>query len=95
MKAMNESMIVTGNQFRSARALLDEQLGECSARSSIPVATLWRLESAGSNMPQALTSTLGKLIGHFERAGIRFINDEERVGVVLQRAPKPSRRLRK
>lgn len=86
MKTMNGSMIVTGNQFRSARALLDEQLGECSARADIPMSTLWRLEAAGSQMPHALTSTLGKLISHFERAGIRFINDEERVGVVLQRA---------
>jgi hypothetical protein len=83
---MDTSMIVTGNQLRSARALIAERLMDASIWAEIPVSALWRLESAGTKMPQALTSTLGKLIEHFEHAGIRFINEGERVGVILQRA---------
>ena len=77
-------MIVTGNQLRCARALLAERLMEASERADVPVSTLWRLESAGTKMPKALTSTMAKLIEHFERAGIQFINSGGWVGVVLQ-----------
>jgi transcriptional regulator with XRE-family HTH domain len=76
---------VTGNQLKSARALRDETLEGVSARCGLSLATVWKFESAGDEVPSAMTRTMDKLLGYFESGGIRFVNTPGNLGVLLQR----------
>jgi transcriptional regulator with XRE-family HTH domain len=73
---------ITGNQLRSARAFRDERLADVAVRSGVPITTVWRAESAGEEVPNALARTLSKLVGYYEQSGIRFINNDGAVGVL-------------
>jgi hypothetical protein len=78
-------VIVTGNQLKSARALRDESMEVVSAKCGLPLSTVWRFESAGDEAPSAMTRTIGKLLAYFESGGIRFVNNNGTMGVLLQR----------
>jgi hypothetical protein len=78
----HEILDITGNQLRSARAFRDERLADVAVRSGVPITTVWRAECAGDDVPHALARTLSKLVGYYEKSGIRFINNDEAVGVL-------------
>jgi hypothetical protein len=78
-------MHITGNQLKSARALRDERLVDVAAKSGLPMTTIWRAEGAGEEIPSSLARTLSRLVGYYEQGGLRFINNDGALGVLLQR----------
>ena len=78
-------------QIRAARALLGWRQSDLSKASGIAAITIHRIEK-GEGPLTGYLSTMMKLQAAFEQAGIHFIEESGKIGVLLQR---PSARLRK
>lgn len=72
--------MLTSEQIRAARALLDWKQEELARKAGIGLATLQRLER-GSGPLMAHVSTAVKIEGALSKAGIRFIEDDQDGGI--------------
>ena len=76
-------------QIRAARALLGWRQEDLAKAAGVGPATIYRLEK-GSGPVMAYVSTLMRIQSAFERAGVRFIDNDPGGGVgVRLAAPKP------
>jgi transcriptional regulator with XRE-family HTH domain len=73
-------------QSRAARALLSWHQEDLARAAKVGLATIQRLER-GEGILAAHASTMAKLKSAFEKAGIRFIDQDEQggIGVRLRR----------
>jgi transcriptional regulator with XRE-family HTH domain len=77
-------------QIRAARGLLGWRQGDLSKASGVGTATIRRIEKS-----QAMTgyaSTLARIQGAFEKAGVEFIGDDKRGGLGLRLVKKKTKR---
>lgn len=73
--------MITSDQIRAARALLNWSRAELSECSGVGISALMRLESA-EGIPGGHTKTMQAVISTFESAGIEFVGTpEEGAGV--------------
>lgn len=63
--------MITSDQIRSARALLDWSRAQLSEKTGVGVSALMRLESAGG-VPRGHVKTIESVRIAFEKAGIEF-----------------------
>jgi transcriptional regulator with XRE-family HTH domain len=75
--------MISGNQIRAARALLNWPVNKLAELSGVSSATITRIETDRVANPNKSTLKLIKLV--FEANGIEFIADNEREGVALRR----------
>jgi transcriptional regulator with XRE-family HTH domain len=68
-------IIISGNQIRAARALLNWSQRELSKKSRVAFGTIQRMERFDGPIGSR-TETLGKVVAVLEKAGIEFLNDE-------------------
>lgn len=68
--------MITSDQIRAARALLDWTRADLSESSGIGISALMRLEAA-SGVPAGHIKTLESVQKTFEEAGIEFIGTPE------------------
>ena len=78
-------------QLRAARALLGWRQEDVARAAKISVATIRRIESQEGPLT-GYVSTLLKIQGAFEQAGIQFIDDDENGGFGLRLAKKKRKR---
>jgi transcriptional regulator with XRE-family HTH domain len=78
-------------QIRAARALLGWRQEDLSKASGVGTATIQRIERSDSAVT-GYVSTLVRIQGAFEGAGVLFIDDDETAGIGLRLAKKKSRR---
>ena len=71
-------------QIRAARALLGWRQDQLAKAAKVGLATIQRIEQT-PGVVQANFSTVMMLQGALERTGIKFVDDGETVGVVLQK----------
>jgi len=78
-------------QVRAARGLLGWAQGELARQAKVSIITVQRIEKAGGPV-MSHTSTLVKIQEAFERAGIRFIDEDESGGIGVRLVkPRPKR----
>jgi len=77
-------------QIRAARALLGWRQDELSKASGVGTATIRRIENGGSPM-SGNVSTVMRIEGAFEKAGILFINEDEIGGIGVRLAKRKRR----
>jgi transcriptional regulator with XRE-family HTH domain len=70
-------------QIRAARALLGWRQSELSKASGVGTATIRRIENGGSPI-SGNVSTVIRIQGAFEKAGILFMNEDETGGIGLR-----------
>ena len=70
-------------QIRAARALLSWSQEDLSAAAGVALGTVYKLEKA-HGPATANMSTLLRIEAAFQRAGVRFIAEDERGGVGLR-----------
>ena len=68
--------MITSDQIRAARALLDWSRSDLSSKSGIGLSALMRLESA-EGVPGGHVKTLEAVQKTFEEAGIEFIGQPD------------------
>lgn len=68
-------IIISGNQIRAARALLNWSQRELSKKSRVAFGTIQRMERFDGPIASR-TETLGKVVAVLEKAGIEFLNSE-------------------
>jgi len=80
-------------QIRAARALLGWRQGDLSRASGVGIATIHRIEKAGSTTT-GYVSTLSRIQSALESAGVLFIDDDgaSGIGVRLIKTKKKKRR---
>ena len=69
-------MILTGEQFRAARAMVRLEQSELAARAGVSVETVKRLERTVGPV-SAITTTLEAVKVALEAAGVEFTNGEQ------------------
>jgi transcriptional regulator with XRE-family HTH domain len=69
-------IVITGNQIRAARALLNWSQRELSKKSRVAFGTIQRMERFDNGPVASRTETLGRVVGVLEKAGIEFLNSE-------------------
>ena len=80
--------MLQSSQIRAARALLDWKQHDLAKAAKIGIATIRRIESQEGPM-MGYVSTLMRLQSAFERAGIRFIDNDAAGGIGVRfAAPK-------
>ena len=80
----NNLKILTPNQCRAARELLNWSQEKLSQKTEISQSTISIFETATqSKLLEFKIGTINNLAKTFEEFGIEFINEEERVGVLL------------
>jgi len=77
-------------QIRAARALLGWRQDELSKASGVGTATIRRIENGGS-MISGNVSTVMRIQGAFEKAGILFVNEDEIAGIGVRLTKKKRR----
>jgi transcriptional regulator with XRE-family HTH domain len=77
-------------QIRAARGLLGWRQQDLSKASGVGTATIRRIEQ--SHAMTGYASTLARIQGAFEKAGIEFIEDDETGGLGLRLAKKKTKR---
>ena len=77
-------------QIRAARALLGWRQDELSKASGVGTATIRRIENGGSTI-SGNVSTVMRIQGAFEKAGILFVNEDEIAGIGVRLAKKRRR----
>ena len=83
-----EANVLTGAQIRAARAMLGWSADDLSNRAGIARRTLVAIENAG-NDPRANLTTMSKIKGTLEAAGIEFIGTPENApGIRIHAPPK-------
>ena len=75
-------------QIRAARALLGIRQEELAKSAKIGLATIQRIEQT-PGVVQANFSTVMKIQTALERAGVRFLDEPETVGVTVDRRRLP------
>jgi transcriptional regulator with XRE-family HTH domain len=80
-------------QIRAARALLGWRQGDLSTASGVGVATIHRIEKAGSSTT-GYVSTLSRIQTAFESAGVLFIDDDGSAGSGVRLAKSKRKRKR-
>jgi transcriptional regulator with XRE-family HTH domain len=78
-------------QLRAARALLGWRQEQIAQAAKISVATIRRMESQEGPL-MGYVSTLLKIHGAFEQAGIQFIDEDEIGGFGVRMAKKKKKR---
>jgi transcriptional regulator with XRE-family HTH domain len=78
-------------QLRAARALLGWRQEQIAQAAKISVATIRRMESQEGPL-MGYVSTLIKIQGAFEQAGIQFIDEDEMGGFGVRMAKKKKKR---
>jgi transcriptional regulator with XRE-family HTH domain len=78
-------------QIRAARALLGWRQEDIAQAAKISVATIRRIESQ-EELSTGNVSTLLKIQGAFEQAGVQFIDEDETGGFGVRMAKKKRRR---
>jgi transcriptional regulator with XRE-family HTH domain len=78
-------------QLRAARALLGWRQEQIAEAAKISVATIRRMESQEGPL-MGYVSTLLKIQGAFEQAGIQFIDEDEMGGFGVRMAKKKKKR---
>ena len=78
-------------QLRAARALLGWRQEQIAQAAKISVATIRRMESQEGPL-MGYVSTLLKIQGAFEQAGIQFIDEDEMGGFGVRMAKKKKKR---
>jgi transcriptional regulator with XRE-family HTH domain len=78
-------------QIRAARALLGWRQDDIAHAAKISVATIRRIESQ-EELSTGNVSTLLKIQGAFEQAGIQFLDEDETSGFGVRMAKKKRRR---
>jgi transcriptional regulator with XRE-family HTH domain len=78
-------------QIRAARALLGWRQDDIAQAAKISVATIRRIESQ-EELSTGNVSTLLKIQGAFEQAGVQFIDEDETGGFGVRMAKKKRRR---
>ncbi len=78
-------------QLRAARALLGWRQEDVAKAANVGVATIRRIENQEGPL-MGYVSTLLKIQGAFEQAGIQFIADDEKGGFGLRMAKKKRKR---
>lgn len=73
-------VIITYRQCKAARDLLDWKQDDLSKKSKVTKSTIGDFERG---VREIRISTLEKIINTFQKAGIRFENDDEKYGVEL------------
>jgi DNA-binding XRE family transcriptional regulator len=87
---IRDAMLEPG-QIRAARALLGWHQEDLSKASGVGTATIRRIENGGSPI-SGNVSTVMRIQGAFEKAGILFINEDETAGMGVRLAKKKRRR---
>ena len=87
--------MITANQIRAARGLLNLSQAQLSAMAGLGIATIKRIEA--STEIRGAASTLWKIQEALEAAGIEFLSTQDGGGLGVRlrpagRAPKPRRR---
>jgi transcriptional regulator with XRE-family HTH domain len=77
-------------QIRAARALLGWRQDELSKASGVGTATIRRIEKGGSPI-SGNVSTVMRIQGAFEKAGVLFITGDEIAGIGVRLAKKKRR----
>jgi transcriptional regulator with XRE-family HTH domain len=77
-------LTITGRQLRAARALAGMMQADLAKASGVSVPTLKRLEGMESEPLAAQTRTVDAITGALAKAGITFIEEPDRRGVVIQ-----------
>jgi transcriptional regulator with XRE-family HTH domain len=78
-------------QLRAARALLGWRQEDIAEAAKISVATIRRIESQEGPLT-GYVSTILKIQGAFEQAGIQFVEDDEAGGFGVRMAKKKRKR---
>jgi transcriptional regulator with XRE-family HTH domain len=78
-------------QIRAARALLGWRQDDIAQAAKISVATIRRIESQ-EELSTGNVSTLLKIQGAFEEAGVQFVDEDETGGFGVRMAKKKKRR---
>lgn len=76
-------MEITGNQLRAARALRGWQQRDLAEAAGIGIATIERMEASGPAVIESRDTTIAKVIGALEGAGVTFTGGELSLGVKL------------
>ena len=77
-------------QIRAARGLLGWRQGDLSKASGVGTATIRRIEK--SKAMTGYASTLARIQAAFEKAGVEFIDDDEKGGSGLRLVKKKTKR---
>jgi len=75
--------IINGRQLRAARVLLGWEQADLSRKAKVAIGTIRRMESFDGAIG-CRASTLAKVCGTLESAGVEFLNDDK-PGVRLKR----------
>jgi predicted transcriptional regulator len=78
--------MIQPSQIRAARALLGWHQVELSRRAGVGLATIQRLERAPDGVLGAHVSTLMKLVGCFEEAGVIFLLADRAGGIGVRKS---------
>jgi len=78
-------------QIRAARALLGWRQEDLSKASGVGTATIQRIEK-GDRPGSGYVSTLMRIQGAFEQAGVQFMDDDETGGLGVRMAKKKRKR---
>lgn len=78
--------MIQPSQIRAARALLGWHQADLARRAGIGLATIQRLERAPDGVLMAHVSTMMKLVGCFEAAGIAFLRADQDGGIGVRKA---------
>ena len=78
--------MITGNQIKAARALLDWTQDDLASTAGVTSRTVRSLE-ADAHRP--FDQTFSKLRSALEKAGITFLESDAGVGVMLAMQPQP------
>ena len=85
--------MITGEQFRAARALLRLEQSEVAEVSGVSLPTIKRLEAASGPI-SANTGTRDALVRAFNQAGVVFVDDNGQGTGVRFRRPKHAERAK-
>jgi transcriptional regulator with XRE-family HTH domain len=75
-----EKIVITPNQCKAARDLLEWKQTDLAEKSTIGITTITEFERG---LRELATRTMKELIRTFEDAGIEFINDDQKIGAVV------------
>ena len=74
-----EKIVITPNQCKAARDLLEWKQTDLAEKSTIGITTITEFERG---LRELAVRTMKELKRTFEEAGIEFINDDQRIGAV-------------
>ena len=75
----------TGNQLRAARALAGLKATELARLAKIDASTISRLESTRHKNVRGLAETVDAVVQALQRKGVRIVDEEMQVAVVLKK----------